>query len=119
MAEFPRLKTGAVCQYPLGRSGSFRTEVVSFGDGSEQRYRDFGSELRSWGVRLSLLTERELADVEAFYWAQGGAAGTFEFTDPFDGVTYSACEFGDSVGLVFEGARRGSAEIVIRERRVG
>ena len=118
MAEFPRLKTGAVCQYPLGRVGRFATEVVSFGDGSEQRYRNYSGQLREWGISLSLLTENELSAIENFYWANVGATGTFEFTDPFDGTTYAECEFEDSVRLVFDGAQRGSAEIVIRQRRV-
>jgi phage-related protein len=117
MAAFPTLKTGAVCQYPLGRNAQFRTEVISFGDGSEQRYRDFSGALREWVIGLELLTNSEMTALESFYWANGGAAGTFEFTDPLDAVVYPSCEFDDSVLLVFEGSGRGSTEIVVRERR--
>jgi hypothetical protein len=117
MAAFPQLKTGAICQYPLGRNAHFQTEVIQFGDGSEQRYRDFKSALREWVIGLELLTEGELAGLESFYWANGGAAGTFEFTDPFDGEVHPVCEFDASVRFVFEGPGRGSTSIVVRERR--
>jgi len=117
MAVFPQLKTGAVCQYPLGRTEMFRTEVIEFGDGSEQRYRDFKSGLREWSIGLTLLTDAEMAAIESFYWANGGAAGTFEFTDPFDGVTHDVCEFDESVRLVFEGPNRGATEVIVRQRR--
>jgi phage-related protein len=117
MAAFPRLKTGAVCQYPLGRNSKFQTEVISFGDGSEQRYRDFKGALREWVIGLDLLTDAEITSLESFYWANGGAAGTFEFTDPFDAVVYPTCEFDESVRFAFDGPGRGSTQIVLRERR--
>jgi hypothetical protein len=117
MAVFPSLKTGAVCQYPLGRRAEYRTEVVTFGDGSEQRYRDYGMALREWVIELALLTEGEVAGLESFYWANGGAAGEFEFADPFDGVSYARCEFDESVRLVFEGPGRGATAVIVRERR--
>jgi hypothetical protein len=117
MTAFPTLKTGAICQYPLGRNAQFRTEVISFGDGTEQRYRDFKSALREWVIGLELLTDGEMAALERFYWANGGAAASFEFTDPFDGVTYAACEFDDSVRLAFDDPGRGSTRVVVRERR--
>lgn len=117
MAAFPQLRTGAICQFPLGRNTQFRTEVIQFGDGSEQRYRDFKNGLQEWVVGLNLLTEGELATIESFYWANGGAAGTFAFTDPFDGVLHPVCEFDASVRLVFESPGRGATQIVLRERR--
>jgi hypothetical protein len=117
MAEFPQLKTGAFCQYPLARRERFSTEVIRFGDGAEQRYRSFKVGLREWVIGLELLTDTEMAAIESFYWANGGAAGTFEFTDPFDNVTHDTCEFDDSVRMVFEGPSRSSTEIVLRERR--
>ena len=42
MSAFPKLKTGAVAQYPASRALSQATEVVRFLDGTEQRYRAAG-----------------------------------------------------------------------------
>ena len=40
MNEFPKLKTGAVAQYPAQRTTRYSTHVMRFMDGSEQRYRE-------------------------------------------------------------------------------
>jgi hypothetical protein len=57
---FPTLKTGAVAQYPLNRGLRFQTQAVRFMDGSLQRYRIYGTNLRQWVVKLALLDEQEL-----------------------------------------------------------
>jgi hypothetical protein len=117
MAAFPLLKTGAIAQYPFGRGQRFRTEVIQFGDGAEQRYRDFKAGLREWVIGLDLLTDQEVAAIESFYWANGGASAVFTFTDPFDNEEHLSCEFDETVRLAFEGETRGTTEIVVRQRR--
>ena len=48
MANFPRLTTGAVTQYPSSRNLTYSTYVLRFVDGREQRFR----ELRGTGSKL-------------------------------------------------------------------
>jgi hypothetical protein len=91
MPTFPRLKTKAVAQYPASRSLRFQNETLRFLDGSEQRYRDCSAALRRWEIRLSLLDEAESAALEAFFRANRGAAGTFDFTDPWTGEIFPNC----------------------------
>src|SRR5438874_7908440 len=91
MSDFPVLKTGAVMQYPAEKATRFSTEVLRFVDGSEQRFRDFGASLRRWIIRLDLLDETELNSFRNFFRTQRGAAGTFSFTDPWDGTNYDNC----------------------------
>ncbi len=43
MNEFPKLKTGAVLQYPAAKRLECLTQVTRFLDGSEQRFRDFAA----------------------------------------------------------------------------
>jgi phage-related protein len=118
MADFPRLQTDAVCQYPMRRARSHRTEVVRFGDGSEQRYRDFAAPIRAWAITLALLTEEELRALEVFFWSNQGAAGTFTFTDPLDGVVHENCEFAsDTLPVALDETGRGATAIIVRERR--
>jgi hypothetical protein len=86
---FPTLKTGAVAQYPLDRGFRFRTQAVRFMDGSQQRYRIYGANLRQWLVKLDLLDEQELGALIVFVEQQGGA--TFAFTDPVTGDNVATC----------------------------
>jgi hypothetical protein len=118
MAHFPKLKTGAVMQYPGVRRLRFAGQVVRFVDGGEQRYRDYGTPLRSWEIRLDLLEEGELADLEEFFLANQGQAGSFSFVDPWSGTEYPDCSVDqDTFALVLEGELRGATSLVVRENR--
>lgn len=118
MAAFPVLKTGAIVQYPSERGDSFSTDVLEFIDGSEQRSALYGAPLKRWLVRLDLLSEGELFQLEQFFVEQGGASGTFSFTDPWDDTEYTDCSFeDDEISLVFEAVGAASASVVIKENR--
>ena len=110
MATFPALKTGAVAQYGSDRSRIFSTQVLRFLDGSEQRFAEFGTPLMQWVIRLDLLDESELTNLEQFFEDEGGLAGTFSFTDPWDGTVYANCSFGDDqLATQYGGTARGAA----------
>ena len=98
MATFPRLKTGAVAQYPAIRSIRFQNQTLRFLDGHAQRYRDAGRGLLLWKIRLDQLDEGEQAAVEDFFSQNQGAFGSFAFTDPHDGHVYANCSL-ESDGL--------------------
>jgi hypothetical protein len=91
MATFPRLKTGAIAQYPATKSLRFQNQTVRFLDGSEQRYRDAAGPLHQWVIQLSELDESEMAAFEQFFQDNQGRLGSFAFTDPWDGSLYSNC----------------------------
>ena len=111
---FPILKTGAVAQYPLGRSVRFATQAVRFMDGSQQRFRLYGPGLRRWTVQLDLLDEQELAALIAFVESQGGVA--FPFTDPVSGTVAANCVIsGETFDATMTGEMNGQASILIEE----
>lgn len=115
MALFPKLKTAAVTQFPSGRSLSYATEVLKFIDGSEQRFRRAGMPVSRWEISLSKLDARELADIREFFLSRQGRFGTFDFTDPWDGIEYSGCSFEeDELELTLDGERSSSTKLVIR-----
>lgn len=118
MSEFPRLKTGAVAQYPLAKIKKYATEVFRFLDGSEQRCRDYSAPLRRWIIQLNQLDEQEMAQIEEFFRARQGQASTFSFTDPWTGEEHPACSLEDA-DLISQYAEpgRGSATLVVREER--
>lgn len=118
MASFPALKTGAVAQYPSDRTTRFSTQVLRFLDGGEQRFRVFGAPLKKWLIRLELLDDQELAGLEEFFAEQQGQAGTFSFTDPWDGTTHANCSFeSGTMTADYRGRGDGVASIVVRENR--
>lgn len=118
MASFPTLKTGAVAQYPSDRTRRFSTQVLRFMDGGEQRFAEFGIPLKRWLIRLELLDETELTSIEDFFVEQDGRAGTFKFTDPWDGTVHVNCSFeGDAVTADYRGRNNGATSVVVRENR--
>jgi phage-related protein len=118
VASFPLLKTGAVAQYGSDRTSRFSTQVYRFLDGREQRYPTFAGALHRWVVRLDLLDEAELTAMADLFISAGGRAGTFSFTDPFDGKVYAACRFdAEEIALAFEDAGRGQNVMTITEVR--
>ena len=118
MATFPALKTGAVAQYGSSRTRGFSTKVFRFLDGSEQRFQEYGAPLRRWTIRLSLLDEAELAELELFFETQGGRAGSFAFPDPWDGTVYANCSFDDNqLALQYAGQARGTQPGTVKDNR--
>jgi hypothetical protein len=118
VATFPTLKTGVAAQYPSERTRRFSTKVCRFLDGSEQRFSGYGAALRRWTIRLELLDEAELAAIGSFFAAQSGRAGTFAFTDPWDGTVYPSCSFdSDILDLEFGDRLHGRTTVTVRENR--
>ncbi len=118
MAHFPALKTAAVAQYPADRTRRFSTRRFRFVDGLEQRFPGYGTGLKRWTLRLDLLDETELHALGEFLAAHGGRAGTFSFTDPFDGMVYADCSFEqDAIALEHVDAGRGQTVVSVKENR--
>jgi hypothetical protein len=114
MATFPVLKTGAIAQYPLDRGVSFSTQAVRFMDGSQQRFRLYGSGLRRWTLKLDQLDEQELAAVVAFVEQQGNAV--FAFTDPVTGDSVPTCAIsGEQFDATMTNEMSGQTTVVIQE----
>lgn len=118
MATFPVLASGAIAQYPAERAEGFSTNSFVFVDGQEQRSAEVAAPLKRWFIRLEQLTEEEMFRLEEFFLDQGGASGSFSFTDPWDGTAYSDCSFdSEEVELVFEAPGWGVMAMVIKENR--
>lgn len=93
MAQFPKLKTGAIAQYPTAKEYRFSTVTQSFVDGTEQRYRDFRGSRQRWVVKLSQLDVSEIAELLEFFRTQQGRLGEFDFEDPWTQTVVSKCHF--------------------------
>ena len=118
MSAFPTLKTGAVLQYPAQKEVRFCTSVLRFIDGTEQRFRNYQTPLHRWMIRLDLLDESELHQLREFFRTQEGVAGSFTFTDPWDGTSYENCNIEDETmteALLDES--NGKTSLTVRENR--
>jgi hypothetical protein len=93
MATFPILSSTAVMQYPAPLARVRAGRIVRFIDGSDQRFIALGKTLRSWQIKLTLLNEQELGQIEAFFKAQDGEYSLFDFPDPFSGAAVPNCRF--------------------------
>lgn len=114
MAQFPKLKTGAVAQYPSSKAHLFSTEVRRFVDGSEQRYRDFRGTRKRWILLLSQLDETELGEVVQFFGEQQGRLGSFDLEDPWTGAIVSGCHFEhDTLPVLADGEFDTSTRVLI------
>lgn len=119
MANFPTLKTGVVAQYPADRERRFSTLVIRFLDGTEQRFPEWGAPLRRWMIRLDLLDESELFNLEQFFEDQSGRAGIFSFTDPWDGTVYPSCSLDrDELALEYQDEGKGMTSVIVKENRI-
>jgi len=115
---FPRLKTGAASQYPSVRCVRYRTEVLRFLDGSEQRYRLMGKPLRIWQLNFAAVGEEEARRLVKFFELQQGGYGGFAFEDPWEGQTYEDCSMTrEEIGTVAEGEGRHRMEIELKENK--
>ncbi len=88
---FPLLSSGAVTQYPAPLATSQGARVIRFLDGSDQRYLTQGRMLRQWQIRLNLLNESEIQQIETFFAAQLGDYSPFTFPDPFSNTNIPNC----------------------------
>ena len=118
MNPFPRLKSGAIAQYPAGRRTVYSTWVGQFVGGGEQRFREYPAALRRWLIDLRLLTSVEAGTLRTFFAGEQGRAGMFQFEDPWDGTVHESCSFeSDENEIRWEGEEMGRTRIVIRQNR--
>ncbi len=101
MASFPLLTSGAVTQYPATVTTGQSVQVIRFLDGSDQRYLNQGRPFRQWQIRVDLLNDTELAQIESFFAAQSGDYSAFAFPDPISGTVVPNCRLA-APGLVTE-----------------
>lgn len=95
MSDFPRLRTGAVMQYPAERKTQYGTFVTRYVDGAEQRYSERAEPIQTWVIQLNLLSDEEMFRLQEFFMEQEGAASGFRFVDPWNGVAYENCVCGE------------------------
>jgi hypothetical protein len=86
MLYFPQLLTGALVQYPISRTVSWRTILNTLPGGSTVKSRSEEGARISWDFVLEGLSDSERSEVEGLYVAADGAYRDFTFLDPCDNL---------------------------------
>lgn len=94
MTTFPLLSSGAITQYPAQSLIGHSVNVIRFLDGSDQRFLNIGKQYRRWRIQLDLLSDEEIASLEAFFSSQKGMYSPFSFSDPFSRSQILNCRLG-------------------------
>lgn len=116
MTTFPALSSGAIAQYPLQINFSWITQVVRFLDGTDQRCIVRARRLRYWVIKLSLLNDSELAQLEEFFDGQQGNFGLFNFPDPSSDQVIPNCRLASpQFSCLYVGPDHGSAGLTVME----
>jgi Conserved hypothetical protein 2217 (DUF2460) len=116
MATFPALSSGSTVQYPLQTNAARTTQVIRFLDGTDQRCIVRARPMRWWVVKITLLNDSELAQMEEFFVTQQGNFGRFDFTDPSSGEIVPNCRLvSPELVSLYQGADQGSMELTVME----
>ncbi len=91
MESFPLLQSGAITQYPASVVATQPVQVIRFIDGTDQRCLARGRVLRQWQIQLNLLSDEEMAQLEAFFLSVIGDQQMFSFQDPFTNSVVPNC----------------------------
>lgn len=113
---FPRLRTGAIAQYPLVSSIDFSTTVLHHVDGSEQRFPQFRGKVQRWEISLERLTEDELTQLREVFDNAQVSGLPFSFVDEWN-VEHPECVFEQSdFATTVNGEQQHSTKLVIRKK---
>jgi phage-related protein len=119
MANFPTLSSGAIAQYPLVTGSVQNTSVIRFLDGADQRFLSQGKQFRKWQLKLELLNDAEVRELEAFFDSQQGAYTSFTFTDPITGLDVPNCRIEASeLTTLYKEVDAGSISVWVVETHV-
>ncbi len=82
MLYYPQLSTGAISQFPVGRSTNMRTVANQLPGGYTIRMADTGGQKIQWQLQYSSLTDSERSAIESLFEGSRGQLETFTFLDP-------------------------------------
>jgi phage-related protein len=92
------------------------TSVIRFLDGVDQRFLSQGKQFRRWQIKLELLNDAEVGQLENFFDSQQGAYTSFTFTDPITGLNVPNCRIEASeLSTLHKGTNVGSISLWVVE----
>lgn len=89
MATLPTLSNGTLCVYPLEEEIEYRTKVLQFGGGKQQRFPQI-KRAKRWTIQYRGISRVDALALESFFINGKGMFAT-DHTLVIDGVTYNNC----------------------------
>lgn len=118
MAAFPEISAGIITQLPFASERQWSVVRVVQPSGPQYGYYYDAAPFAAWELSFSVVTEAELATLQAFFVNHGGGWDEFSFTDPDTGITYSKCCFSDeSLRVTYLGPNEYKIAITIEAYR--
>jgi hypothetical protein len=115
MATFPTLSSGVTTIGPLSFSESIPSEILTFENGAEQRFRT-AKKLYSFKLRFDGIKKSDMALLRDFFITVKGSFDT-TWSIAIDGVTYQNMTFTTEV-FSAEEAARGRYTVALECRQV-
>ena len=91
MPTLPTVRSGATCLYPVTRTSTYKTTVLSFVGDAEQRFVS-QRPVQDFILQYTNIEGYDVGVLRQFWSGQGGAS-TSEFDFILDGATYHHCVF--------------------------
>ena len=120
--NFPTLSSGVACQLPVQQSSDFWSNVYDQGSGPRYVWGFYAEGLsgfptgylRSWRLSYPVLSDADLATLEAFFMTQQGCYSSFTFTDPLSGSSYDHVRFDtDELAIQHQDYNRASVTLLL------
>lgn len=123
-AAFPTLANGATAMLPFQQLRRFAVLLNDNPNGIRYSWVWYGGglsgfptrSLRGFELSFPVLTDADLATIEAHFRNQWGRWSSFSFTDPDDSTTYTKCRYDDdAIEIVNNGPNQNSLTLRILE----
>jgi hypothetical protein len=114
VANFPTFTGGVRTQLPASYLSRFLVDRNDQATGKRYAYYRKSTSLLGWELSFPVITDSELATLEAFFVARKGRLETFTLTDPYDETVYTDCRFGmDALQVEHLGPNHHKVKVVI------
>ena len=115
MSAYPTLAGGEVAHLPFTQQRDAWNITNRQAHGYQYSYNVLAAPLGRWEISY-LLTDADLATLQAFWESMGGRYGEFSFTDPDTGDTASKCRFDqDEFSVQHLGPDENRVSVTIKE----
>jgi len=103
MSTFPLIP-----DYVIEEELEFKTRIIDFESGKEQRQAQWASGKKRFVLKFKNRDKTDYETLKTFFSDMLGQYGSFDFTNPLDGLTYT-CRFESDV---FRGVKDTPAQIM-------
>lgn len=114
-AAYPAINGGVITQLPYSEIRRWNTSTNRMANGRQYSWSNWNAPRRAWQLNYPVITYAEAFAILDAYMGAGGAWGTFDFTDPRNGSTYTARFSGNELGIKYQSLNQCSMAVALEE----